>query len=331
MPRVYRDWAAGQGWLASPGCGSYHRRATVQVVQKMLAGSIAAIVTPMRANGDVDYGAFRELVRWHARSGSTAVVVAGTTGEAPTLSKGEILQLIEAAREESGDFLGVMAGCGGNSTAHTMATSRSVVEAGAEACLVVTPYYNRPTQRGLYEHFVRVAEAAGRSVVLYNVPSRTGCDLLPETVGRLSEHPLIHGIKEATGNIDRGSEVLAASVDGFVLLSGDDGSFVELMEAGAKGVISVTANVAPRAMADICEYALADKFGEARQRDARLQALHRALMIESNPIPVKWLLSRMGKIDETLRLPLTPLDSDCFGAVNTAAAEAGIELALRVS
>ncbi len=292
----------------------------------MFSGSIVAIATPMNDRGEIDLPAFDRLLDLHLDAGTSGVVVAGTTGEGATLNQAEICALVERAAERVRGRMDVIAGCGTNSTARSMALARAVVAAGAEAILVVTPYYNRPPQRGMREHFFRVAGAANKPVILYNVPSRTACDLQPETVAELASHPLIVAIKEATGSLRRGEQIVAQCGDQIDLLSGDDQTFVDLMAVGARGVISVTANVAPAAMARICEHALAGEFEPALRLNNRLAALHAALLVEANPIPLKWVLTKMGLITETLRLPLVPLDDSQFALLREALDRAEVPL-----
>ncbi|MGE0029987.1 MAG: 4-hydroxy-tetrahydrodipicolinate synthase [Steroidobacteraceae bacterium] len=273
----------------------------------MFRGSLVALVTPMTESGDVDHVAFGRLLDWHARQGTDGIVIAGTTGESPTVTAAEAAELLQIAVQRIGGRMPVIAGTGGNSTAESIERTRAACELGVDGVLVVTPYYNRPPQEGLYRHFSLVADASSVPLILYNVPSRTACDLLPETVERLSFHPQIIGIKEATGSVERGAEILRRCGDDFLLLSGDDASCRELIGAGAQGVITVTGNVAPRMMHEMVEAALADDPVGARELDGRLAGLHTALFVESNPIPVKWALGRLGLIGPGIRLPLVPL------------------------
>jgi len=273
----------------------------------MFKGSIPALVTPMRADGSIDFDAWDRLLDFHVAEGTDGVVVAGTTGESPTLETSEIEELVLRASRRVNGRLPVIAGSGTNSTSKSIELSRAAEAAGADALLLVTPYYNRPTQEGLYRHFCAVADAVNVPVLLYNVPGRTACDMVPETVVRLSKHPRIAGIKEATGDLSRAESILAHARPGFVLLSGDDPTAVELMKRGACGVISVTANVAARAMHDLCAAALAGKHVEAAAINERLMPLHLAMFIEANPIPVKWAVARLGLIGPAIRLPLTQL------------------------
>ena len=290
----------------------------------MFRGSLVALVTPMTESGDVDHVAFGRLLDWHARHGSDGVVIAGTTGESPTVSAAEAAELLQIAVQRVGGRMPIIAGTGGNSTAESIERTRAACELGVDGVLVVTPYYNRPPQEGLYRHFSLVADSSSVPLILYNVPSRTACDLLPETVERLSFHPQIIGIKEATGSIERGAEILGRCGDDFLLLSGDDATCRELIGAGAQGVITVTGNVAPRLMHEMVEAALSDDPGGARELDERLAGLHTALFVESNPIPVKWALGRLGLIGPGIRLPLVPLAESNQEIVLAAMRRAGV-------
>jgi len=274
----------------------------------MISGSIVALVTPMSFEGTVDYPALGALVEWHVASGTSAIVAVGTTGESATLDVDEHIQVIRYCIGAAAGRVPIIAGTGANSTAEAVEWTAAASDAGAAACLLVTPYYNKPSQRGLYEHFRKIAESVDIPQILYNVPSRTACDLLPETIARLAAIPNIVGVKEATGNVERGKQVMALCPPEFLVYSGDDGTAVELILAGAKGNISVTANVVPETMARICALALAGKADEARALDATISALHRDLFVESNPVPVKWALYLMGKIGRGIRLPLVELD-----------------------
>jgi 4-hydroxy-tetrahydrodipicolinate synthase len=290
----------------------------------MFRGSIVAIVTPMGETGEVDYAAFESLLDWHAQQGGDGVVVAGTTGEAPTLLPAEVDELLLRAVRVVGGRMPVIAGTGTNSTATTIERTRAACERGIDGVLMVVPYYNRPGQEGLLRHFWAAAEASSVPVLLYNVPSRTACDLLPETVQRLAEHPQVVGIKEATGSVARGRDILERCGDDFLLLSGDDASCRELMLAGAQGVISVTANVAPRLMRELAEAALEGDAPRALALDGQLAALHAALFVESSPIAVKWAVSRLGLIPPGIRLPLTPLAPSGQGRVLSAMEITGV-------
>ncbi len=292
----------------------------------MFTGSIPALVTPMLADGAIDFAAWDRLLDFHLAEGSDALVVGGTTGESPTLDRAELEELIRRARRRTADRVPVIAGSGTNGTAKSIALSRLCESAGADALLLVTPYYNRPTQLGMRLHFEAIADAVGIPVILYNVPGRTACDLLPATVLELAAHPRIVGIKEATGDLARIREITAGAPTGFEVLSGDDPTAAKAMQQGACGVISVTANVAPRAMHELCAAALAGRHAEAGVIDARLAELHTTLFVEPNPIPAKWALERLGLIGPGIRLPLTPLSAERRGEVEAAMRAAGLEL-----
>ena len=289
-------------------------------------GSIVALVSPMTSDGQIDSDAYRRLLEFHLDAGTHGLVIGGTTGESPTLTADELEQMIAAAKEVVGGRIPVIAGSGSNGTAKTVELTRRVCAAGADGCLVVTPYYNKPTQDGLRLHYEAVAEAADKPVILYNVPGRTACDLLPATVAALAEHPRIVAVKEATASVGRALEIIERSDGAIDVLSGDDATALELIVAGARGVISVSANVAPAAMARVCAAALEGRHDDARRIDARLQPLHRALFVEPNPIPVKYAVGRMGLAGPHLRLPMTSLRADNQAAVLSALAEAGIEV-----
>ena len=292
----------------------------------MFKGSIPALVTPMRANGALDLDAWDRVLDFHLQAGSDGVVVGGTTGESPVLEVDELEELVRRACRRLGSRVPVIAASGTNSTAKSVSMSKRTAEAGADALLVVTPYYNRPTQEGLVRHFTAIVDAVTVPLILYNVPSRTACDLLPATAVRLSEHPRIVGIKEATGEVSRVAETLRSARPGFFVLSGDDATAAELMKAGGAGVISVTANVAPKQMHELCAAALAGDHDRAAQLDARLRPLHDALFVEANPIPVKWCVARLGLIEPAIRLPLTPLSTERHAELETAMLAAGITL-----
>lgn len=290
----------------------------------MFKGSIPALVTPMRGSGEIDFEAWDRLLDFHVAEGSDAVVVGGTTGESPALERPELEELIRRAKVRIGGRIPVIAGSGTAGTAKSVALSRAAEAAGADALLVVTPYYNRPTQDGLFLHFTAIADAVSVPLILYNVPGRTACDMLPATIARLSAHPRIVAVKEATGDIARGEEVLRLARKGFVLLGGDDATAARLMRAGASGVISVTANVAVRAMHDLCAAALRGAHDEAAAIDVRLAPLHQVLFVEPNPIPVKWAVHRMGLIGGGIRLPLVPLSEARRPEVEAAMRSAGV-------
>lgn len=291
----------------------------------MFSGSTVAIVTPLFADGQVDWAGWDRLLDFHVAEGSDGIVVAGTTGESPALGCEEIEELTARAVQRCRGRLKVLVGTGTNATASTVARTRVLSRLGVDGVLIVTPYYNKPPQEGLYRHFIAAADASEVPVVLYNVPGRTAVDLLPTTIARLAAHPRIVAVKEATGSVERGRAVLAACPDGFMLLSGDDATAIALMAVGAQGVISVTANVAPRCMHEACAQALAGDAVVARKLDGALQALHRDLFIEANPIPVKWAVSELGLIGPSVRLPLVELAPEHHQTVRLAMHAAGIK------
>jgi 4-hydroxy-tetrahydrodipicolinate synthase len=275
----------------------------------MFTGSLVAIVTPMRPDGSIDPEAWDGLLDWHLGAGTSAIVIGGTTGESVTLTDAELAQLVGRARARLRGRLPVIAGVGGSSTAEVVERARTLGRSGADALLVVTPAYNRPPQEGLHRHFAAVAAAAGVPLVLYNVPTRTAVDLLPETVARLAKLPGIVAVKEAVPSMARIRELVAATGPGFDVLSGDDATAREAVAAGARGVISVTANVAPEAMARMMAAALRGDAAGAARIDADLAELHQVLFVETNPIPVKWALAQLGRIQGGIRLPLTELSA----------------------
>ncbi len=288
-----------------------------------ITGSIVALVTPMGDDGSVDVDALRKLIDWHIAEGTDCIGVVGTTGESPTVSVNEQRDIIRVAVEHAAGRVPIMAGAGANSTAEAIELTRFCKEVGADFTLQVVPYYNKPTQEGIYRHFRAIAEAVDIPIVLYNVPGRTVADMLAETALRLAEVPNIVGIKEATGNIDRALQILRQRPQGFAVYSGDDPTAVALMLLGGQGNVSVTANVAPRLMHALCMAAIAGHASEAAQLHFKLMELNRLLFIEPNPIPVKWALSAMGKMGGSLRLPLTPLSSH-QDALRAALADLGI-------
>jgi len=290
----------------------------------MVSGSIVALVTPMHASGDVDWAALERLIELHVANGTAAIVSVGTTGESATLSVEEHADVIRHTIATVGGRMPVIAGTGGNSTHEAIELTALARDLGADACLLVTPYYNKPTQEGLYLHFRAIAEAVDIPQILYNVPGRTACDMLPATVVRLSAVPNIVGIKEATGSVERGRELLARCPREFAIYSGDDATAAELMLAGGRGNISVTANVDPARMSALCRAALAGDAARTRALDAELAEINRALFVESNPIPVKWALMEMGLIGPGIRLPLTPLSAGCRERVRKALADLGL-------
>ncbi len=288
----------------------------------MFQGSMVAMVTPMRGDGMVDDAALGRLIEFHVEAGTDAIVAVGTTGESATLSHDEHHAVIARVVELVDGRVPVIGGTGANSTSEAISLTRAARDAGVQACLLVTPYYNKPTQEGLYQHYMAVADAVDMPQILYNVPGRTACDMQPETVARLAECELIRGIKEATGDIERIRDLRRLCGDDFAIFSGEDFMGLDTILEGGRGVISVTANVAPAAMHEMCMLALAKEVDAARAVDARLQGLHSALFIESNPIPSKWALSEMGLIGPTIRLPLTPLASRYHDTVRQAMEQA---------
>ena len=290
----------------------------------MIKGSIVAIVTPMHEDGSLDLVAFRALIDFHIEQGTDAIVVVGTTGEAPTVNLDEHELLISTAVKHAAKRIPIIAGTGANSTREAIELAAYSKRAGADASLTVVPYYNRPTQEGMYLHFKAIAEAVDMPHILYNVPGRTVADMNNDTVLRLAQIPNIVGIKDATGNIERGTDLLQRVPDDFAVYSGDDASTLALMLLGAQGTISVTANVAPRLMHEMCVAALQGEVARAREINFRLLGLHRKLFVEANPIPVKWAVARMGKVGLTLRLPLTPLSAGLQDVVEQAMRQAGV-------
>lgn len=292
----------------------------------MFSGSIVAIVTPLAADGQLDWAAWDRLLDFHVSEGTDGIVVAGTTGESPSLSLDEIDALTRRAVLRCRGKTRVLVGTGTNATAATVARTRALSRLGVDGVLVVTPYYNKPPQEGMYRHFMAAADASAVPLILYNVPSRTGVDLLPATVARLAAHRSIVAIKEATGSLERGREILAQCPASFTLLSGDDATAIALMGIGCSGVISVTANVAPRRMHEACAAALRQDMATATAIDASLQPLHRDLFVEASPIPVKWAVAQLGLIGGSLRLPLVELTPANYDTVRRAMQAAGIEL-----
>ncbi|MBL4567548.1 MAG: 4-hydroxy-tetrahydrodipicolinate synthase [Porticoccus sp.] len=291
----------------------------------MITGSIVALVTPMISGSlEVDWDGLKKLVEWHIEQGTHAIVAVGTTGESPTLDVQEHMATIAAIVEDSAGRVPVIAGTGANCTREAIAWTRRAQQAGADACLLVVPYYNKPTQEGLYLHYKTIAEAVDIPQILYNVPGRTACDMLPETVVRLAEIPNIIGIKDATGDLDRARELIDACPEGFAIYSGDDGTALELILMGGHGDISVTANVAPQLMAEMCRLGLAGAADEARKINAQLNPVHEAMFVESNPIPVKWAVAEMGLMQHAIRLPLTELSSHLHVQVADALKQAGL-------
>ena len=290
----------------------------------MLTGSIVAIVTPMHDDGKLDIARFRSLMDWHIAEGTDGIVVVGTTGESPTVSFDEHKELIRVAVQHAAGRIPIVAGTGANSTAEAIELTESAKKAGASACLSVVPYYNKPTQEGLYRHFRTIAEAVDIPQIVYNVPGRTVADIANDTVLRLAQVPNIVGIKDATANIERGSDLLRRAPKDFAVYSGDDATGVALILLGGHGIISVTANVAPRLMHQMCAAALACDVKKAREIDFKLLPLHQKLFVEANPIPVKWAVAQMGLIGSGIRLPLTPLSAQYHEMVAEAMRHADI-------
>jgi 4-hydroxy-tetrahydrodipicolinate synthase len=291
---------------------------------KPIVGSIVALVTPMHEDGSVDYDGLRRLIDWHIAEGTDCIGVVGTTGESPTVSVDEHCEIIRVAVQHAKGRVPIMAGTGGNSTREAIELSRFAKEVGADCTLSVVPYYNKPSQDGIYAHFKAIAEAVDVPMVLYNVPGRTVADMLPETTLRLAQLPAAIGIKEATGNIERACQLIKHAPKGFSIYSGDDPTAIALMLLGGHGNVSVTANVAPRAMHELCKAALAGQVREATQIHLKLLSLHKNLFVEASPTPTKWALSRLGRCGPTVRLPILPLSPNGQTAVEQALREAGL-------
>lgn len=290
----------------------------------MLTGSLVAIVTPMHSNGELDLAGLRKLVDFHVKEGTDGIVIVGTTGESPTVDFAEHCELIRTVVDRAAGRLAVIAGTGANSTSESIELARCAKEAGAAYSLSVVPYYNKPTQEGLYQHFRKIAEAVDIPMILYNVPGRTVCDMSNDTALRLAEIPNIVGIKDATGNMERGTDLLRRAPADFAIYSGDDASSLALMLLGGHGTISVTANVAPRLVHEMCVAAFAGEVSKARDINSKLFALHQKLFVEANPIPVKWAVEQMGLIEGGIRLPLTPLSAIHHATVRDAMNQAGV-------
>jgi len=290
----------------------------------MIVGSIVAIVTPMDSTGAIDWQALERLVDFHIDNGTNAIVAVGTTGESATLPVGEHMEVLRQVVSRANGRIPIIAGSGANSTSEALELTEMAKGADADACLIVTPYYNKPSQEGLYQHYKLIADSVDIPQILYNVPGRTGCDMLPDTVARLASHPNIVGHKEATGDLERAKELIERSGDQVAMYSGDDATAAEFILLGGKGNISVTANVAPRKMSDLCAAALCGDAETARRISAELEALNSDLFIEANPIPVKWALHEMGLIQQGQRLPLTALDSQYHDIVREALRKGGV-------
>ncbi len=287
-------------------------------------GSMVALVTPMNEDGSIDAKTLQDLVEWHIQSGTTALIAGGTTGESATLEPDELYDVISLTVKQAANRVPVIAGTGTNSTRTSIKLAERAKQAGANACLVVTPYYNKPSQNGLYAHYKTIAEKSSLPIILYNVPGRTVCDLLPETIERLAKIDNIIGIKEATGKLDRALDILKRCGKSFEIYSGDDATALDLMLHGAQGVISVTANVAPEKMSAMCRAALEGQRDIATKLNDELMGLHKKLFLETNPIPTKWALHIMGKIPAGIRLPLLALDNRYHHDVKEAMQQAGV-------
>lgn len=290
----------------------------------MIKGSIVAIVTPMHEDGSLDLPALKALLDWHIAEGTDGIVIVGTTGESPTVSVEEHCELIKLAVDHVAGRIPVIAGTGGNSTTEAIELTAYAKKVGADASLQVVPYYNRPTQEGMYQHFKRIAEAVDLPVILYNVPGRTVADMANDTIVRLASVPGVIGVKDATGNIGRGTELLRAVPKSFAVYSGDDPTAMALMFCGGHGNISVTANVAPRAMHELCVAAMEGRIADAVAINNKLIPLHNKLFVEPNPVPVKWALANMGRMQGGIRLPLVPLGAGAHDIVRQALRESGV-------
>ena len=292
----------------------------------MFKGSLVALVTPFDRNDRVDYASLKRLVDFHVGQGSRALVIAGTTGESPTLKRSEHIELIGRCIEIAGGRIPVIAGTGSNSTAQSIELSRAVSDPGIAAYMAVVPYYNKPTQEGIYRHYCALADVTDKPLLLYNVPGRTVADMLPETVARLARHGNIFGVKEATGDIGRLKAIQALVDDDFMLYSGDDFTALPFIEQGGHGVVTVSGNVVPQKMSELCRLASEGQSAEAKALDDTLQPLNRMLFIESNPIPVKWAVSEMGLMEPHIRLPLTPFSEQYHEDMRSAMRTAGVDL-----
>lgn len=289
-----------------------------------IQGSLVALVTPMKADNSLDWDALKTLVQWHLDEGTNGIVAVGTTGESATLSVDEHLSVIKAVVEQVNGRIPVIAGTGANSTSEAVELTQAAKDLGVDACLLVVPYYNKPTQEGLYQHFMHIADSVDIPQILYNVPGRTITDMSNETALRLASHKNIIGIKDATGDISRGEALIQQVPDDFIVLSGDDLSAYDLILRGAKGNISVTANVVPRLMAELCQLSLSGQRSESEALQEHLLALHHSLFVEANPIPVKWALHAMGMMTSGIRLPLTPLSESARLPLTSALSHLGL-------
>jgi 4-hydroxy-tetrahydrodipicolinate synthase len=292
---------------------------------KTITGSIVALVTPLLEDGSVDYPTLRKLIDWHIVEGTDCIGVVGTTGESPTVTVEEHCEIIRVSVEQAAKRVPIMAGCGANSTAEAIELAKFAQKVGADCQLQVVPYYNKPTQEGQYQHFKAIAEATGDlPIVLYNVPGRSVADMSVETALRLAQVPGVIGIKEATGNIERAQWLIREAPEGFAIYSGDDPTAVALMLCGGQGNVSVTANIAPRLMHELCVAAIAGDVKRAMDIQFRLMPVHKNLFVEANPIPLKWAMARMGLCNETMRLPLTPMSRALVPAVENALQDSGL-------
>lgn len=290
----------------------------------MIQGSIVAIVTPMHADGALDLPGLRKLIDWHIAEGTDGIVIVGTTGESPTVSVDEHCELIRVAVEHTAKRIPIIAGTGGNSTSEAIELTQFAKDVGADASLLVVPYYNRPTQEGMYQHFKKIVEAVDLPAILYNVPGRTVADMSNETILRLAQIPGVIGVKDATGNISRGIELMRLRPKGFSVYSGDDATAMALMLCGANGNISVTANIAPRGMHQLCDAAINQRVAEAVAINNKLAPLHNKLFIEPNPVPLKWAMAEIGLIPSGMRLPIVPLAAEYHDIVRAAMRESGV-------
>jgi len=290
----------------------------------MIQGSIVAIVTPMHADGSLDLPGLRKLIDWHIAEGTDGIVIVGTTGESPTVSVDEHCELIRVAVDHTAKRIPIIAGTGGNSTSEAIELTQFAKDVGADASLLVVPYYNRPTQEGMYQHFKKIAEAVDLPAILYNVPGRTVADMANETILRLAQIPGVIGVKDATGNIARGSDLMRLKPAEFAVYSGDDATAMALMFCGAKGNISVTANIAPRGMHELCDAAMNQRVAEAIAINNKLLPLHNKLFVEPNPVPLKWAMAEIGLIPPGMRLPIVPLAAEYHDVVRAAMRESGV-------
>jgi 4-hydroxy-tetrahydrodipicolinate synthase len=290
----------------------------------MIQGSIVAIVTPMHADGSLDLPGLRKLIDWHIAEGTDGIVIVGTTGESPTVSVDEHCELIRVAVDHTAKRIPIIAGTGGNSTSEAIELTQFAKDVGADASLLVVPYYNRPTQEGMYQHFKKIVEAVDLPAILYNVPGRTVADMSNETILRLAQIPGVIGVKDATGNIGRGIDLMRLKPAEFMVYSGDDATAMALMLCGAKGNISVTANIAPRGMHELCDAAMNQRVAEAIAINNKLFPLHNKLFVEPNPVPLKWAMAEIGLIPPGMRLPIVPLAAEYHDVVRAAMRESGV-------